>query len=246
MKFLTFKSINSVSKIWKSPQQVTNNKHVVFTDKNSSSECSDVTKSNVGSTGSNPSPQESVHNTVPADSPTKTRKRNTFNPVMRQYYSQPAPPSNTPKILSKAATCVKAFLDSQNSGVRQTLLAVAAPGCLFRFEGAEFLLETWIEDSIKINSSFPDFHLYHEKIVDVSPTQAMIVNLQATGTHTGAPYGFGPYPEISATVIYCKNDYEDVTVTIDAETGMIVCMTVVAKGPSSGPPGFYDQIGGIF
>jgi hypothetical protein len=147
---------------------------------------------------------------------------------------------------SKAVTGAKAFIDIQNKGIYNKLIDVASPRCLFQFESAEFLLDTWIEDAGKIGSSYPDFHLSYERIIDISPTQAMIVNLQASGTHTGTPYGFGPYPEIPATGLHCKNDFEDVTVTIDPVSGMIICMSFVAKGPMTGPPGFYDQIGGIF
>jgi hypothetical protein len=160
--------------------------------------------------------------------------------------SQVSIPSQNKETISKAAAAAKAFLDIQNTGIYSELLKVTSPKCLFQFGDTEFLLDTWIEDAGNIGSSYPDFHLSHEKIIDISPTQAMIVNLQASGTHSGTPYAFGPYPEIPATGIHCKNDYEDVTVTIDAESGMILCMKFVAKGPATGPPGFYNQIGGIF
>ena len=73
-----------------------------------------------------------------------------------------------------------------------------------------------------------------------------LVFATASGTHTGAPYGFGPYPAIEATGRVVLNDPEEATITIDEKTGLITNMRFVAKGCRSGPPGFYEQIGGLF
>jgi hypothetical protein len=154
--------------------------------------------------------------------------------------------SNQQEPLSKATASAKAFIDIQNSGIFNKLPTITSPQCVFQFHEVELLVDTAVEELSNTRSSFPDFHLCYEKIIDISPTQAKIVNLQASGTHTGTPYGFGPYPEISATGIRCKNDFEDVTITVDAQTGMILSTKFVAKGPLTGPAGLYNQIGGMF
>jgi hypothetical protein len=148
--------------------------------------------------------------------------------------------------LSTAVATAKAYIDIINNGIYSDLYTISSPDCLFQFEDAEWLLNTWVEGVAKLLSSYPDFRFFYEEIIDVSPTQAMILNLEAIGTHTGTPFGIGPYPEIPATGIRCKSDYEDVTVTIDADAGIMKSMKIIAKGPSTGLQGFYDQIGGIF
>ena len=93
-------------------------------------------------------------------------------------------------------------------------------------------------------ASFPDLHFHwseSKELDDGTVTSKVYV----TGTHTGSPFGFGPFPPIEATGIKCQNDPEDVQWIIEGDKikeTRVICGT---KGSTkAGPPGFYVQIGG--
>lgn len=92
-------------------------------------------------------------------------------------------------------------------------------------------------------ASFPDINFAwseSNELNDGTVTSKVVVS----GTHTGAPFGFGPFPPIEATRIKCQNDPEYVEWIV--EGNKVKQMKVVAPEGSfkTGPPGFYVQIGG--
>ena len=146
---------------------------------------------------------------------------------------------------SHAIIAAKRFVIEFNRHDLDSLAKTMAPKCIVEFAEAEMLCQAFIDESQNLLKSFPDIHFTYEVVKDVVPNVAIVEKLQVTATHTGDPYGFGPYPRIEAKGCKIKNDREDMTVTIDPETGLITRMKVTAHGRLSGPPGFYEQIGGI-
>jgi hypothetical protein len=145
---------------------------------------------------------------------------------------------------SKAYNIAQNYLTGLNADtdmLRKTL----SPTALFSIDGIEVLGSEFVDLHERVVKSFPDIRFSHELIEEVSPGIVMIKNVQASGTHTGSPFAFGPYEEINATGMFVRNDPEDMLLTIDMETESIPLIHVTAKGKSSGPQGFYEQIGGL-
>lgn len=96
--------------------------------------------------------------------------------------------------------------------------------------------------------SFPDIKFeYDPPTLDEKDGKVLIRKITATGTHTGEPFGFASYEKIAATTPpkKCVNDKETIEFTIDGSK--IKEMKITApEGATSGPPGFYIQIGGKF
>lgn len=96
-----------------------------------------------------------------------------------------------------------------------------------------------------LHMSFPDVRFVYDKIrLGDETNEVVIEGLRAQGTHTGAPYTFAPevFPAIPATGIHCVNDEE--VIELKLKSGKIESMQVISLGCMTGPPGFYEQIGG--
>ena len=94
--------------------------------------------------------------------------------------------------------------------------------------------------------SFPDLRFdvgRYEKQPDGS---VICYDVMVIGTHTGKPFGFGPYEPIDVVnpPVKVQNDPEDVQLIFDKDHKMTkyVFLTV---GELSGPPGLYTQLGGF-
>lgn len=114
------------------------------------------------------------------------------------------------------------------------------------FPGAKMLADEFFDETDGLVKAFPDFELSiaDEDITETKPGVVVVEKAVAQGTHTGSPYGFGPYPPIAATGIRCKNDPERLEFHFDEE-GKITKMVVTPSGMKTGPQGFYESIGGI-
>jgi hypothetical protein len=152
----------------------------------------------------------------------------------------------------KSATCsskeciiAQKFFDTLNAHDSDMLKTIQSPSVMYNFDGLEVLGSVIAEVHEHVVKSFPDFHWTQGKIELVSPGIVKITNTQASGTHTGAPYTFGPYEEIEATGVKVRNDPEDYLLTIDMETELISYVQISAKGKLCGPQGIYEQIGGL-
>ena len=146
---------------------------------------------------------------------------------------------------SKAIEVAKRFLEYYNAQDNEKLSAILSSDCIFCFPNAEMLAEAFIEDANLMRKSFPDKKLSCDNIRLIEPGVVKFTDLQCSGTHTGAPYGFGPYPLIEATGRKVLNDPEDCMVYINETTGQMTKMVIKAKGRLTGPPGLYEQIGGL-
>jgi hypothetical protein len=103
------------------------------------------------------------------------------------------------------------------------------------------------EEMVKVFRSFPDFTLHIVSVNGIveQPDGTVLAELEATGTHTGAPYSFGPYPDIPPSGITVKLDREICRYHICEKEGKLSKIIITPLGQSSGPPGLYTLIGGL-
>ena len=101
------------------------------------------------------------------------------------------------------------------------------------------------EELDKIFAAFPDFHFEYEHLGAASCKTSVVVvqNIQAHGTHTGAPYALGPCEPIEAKGKKVINDPEEFYFFFIGDKIARLC--VCPKGEMTGPPGLYTQIGGF-
>jgi hypothetical protein len=104
-------------------------------------------------------------------------------------------------------------------------------------------LSAFIDASDTFFESFPDQKITWESIEEIKPGVVMIKSFQGSGTHTGKPFGFGPFPELPAKGVFCKEDPCHITLTL--HKGKIESVSIDCNsGTLCGPPGFYQMIGG--
>ena len=95
-----------------------------------------------------------------------------------------------------------------------------------------------------VAASFPDIKLSYDPLTE-KEGKVCINKVTVTGTHTGEPFGFALFPKIEAInpPKQCVNDKETLEYTV--ENGKIKEMNIMCpQGATSGPPGFYVQLGG--
>ena len=110
-------------------------------------------------------------------------------------------------------------------------------------DGQTMPVAAFVMTSNSIRKSFPDIVFQYEKIKETKPGRVLVDNYVVSGTHTGEPYGFGPYPKIPAAGKHVVNDPGRIWVQV--EDGKITKMDVISLGDKTGPPGLYQQIGGV-
>eukprot|EP00977_Amphora_coffeiformis_P030324 scaffold46265_cov183-Amphora_coffeaeformis.AAC.4 len=115
--------------------------------------------------------------------------------------------------------------------------------CTVNFVESQMPYHEFSEEIKNLFSSFPDLSFAWNDVKQTSPNIVEIGVFQASGTHTGKPYGFGPYPPIESKGIAVKNDPEKVI--IEVLQGKIKKVTFIPSSELTGPPGIYVQIGGF-
>lgn len=110
------------------------------------------------------------------------------------------------------------------------------------FKDAPMNVEDFATEGRKMTDAFPDFQLILGPCKETEPG-TVVIDVRATGTHTGKPYGFGPFPPVDITGIKVVLDVERTTFTI--VDGKIMRLFVESMGEKTGPPGFYSSIGGF-
>jgi hypothetical protein len=81
---------------------------------------------------------------------------------------------------------------------RDLITQYCTDNCDFSFAEAHMTIHCFLDETQKILHSFPDFQ-YHIETITEREDGSVVARGHATGTHTGTPFGFGPYPEIKAT-----------------------------------------------
>ncbi|CAB9502558.1 expressed unknown protein [Seminavis robusta] len=116
-------------------------------------------------------------------------------------------------------------------------------GVPVKFEDAPSITsDIWIAETEKAQQSFPDIHFQYESIKGDRSGMVLVEELNASGTHTGKPYGFAHFPPVSTTYNFIVNDPERLWFKV--KDGKITAMEVISLGDLTGPPGFYAQVGG--
>jgi len=109
---------------------------------------------------------------------------------------------------------------------------------------ADMTFNEYVAELGNVWASFPDFEMTLLELPKSESHQQVTIHVRVSGTHTGKPYGFGPFPEIEAKGTECQNDPESITFALN-EDGVMTAMRVTMAGNLGGPPGFYTQIGGL-
>lgn len=102
----------------------------------------------------------------------------------------------------------------------------------------------WADEMKKMSASFPDFRISCDHVC-YSSGAVILQRFQAGGTHTGAPYAFGPCAPIDASGKRVANDPEEVYLFFKDGEDKISRIVICAEGEMSGPAGIYTQLGGF-
>jgi ketosteroid isomerase-like protein len=103
-------------------------------------------------------------------------------------------PTRTPK-----EELVAKLLGTSGDRCRDNILQCCTDDCDWSFAEAHMTVPGFLDESQKIFHSFPDFHFLIETITERPADGTIVARVRAAGTHTGASFAFGPYPEIAAT-----------------------------------------------
>jgi len=139
---------------------------------------------------------------------------------------------------------VKKAMDYHNAKDVKGLKSIGAEGAKVIVKGKAMEWSEYCETFQDVAASFPDLKFVYDPLKE-NDGKVMINKITVTGTHTGEPFGFGSFEKIEATTPpkKCVNDQETIEFTV--EDGKIKEMNIMSpEGATSGPPGFYIQIGG--
>ena len=124
--------------------------------------------------------------------------------------------------------------------------AIWDPLGVVKFTMGDLPVPVFWEELEKIMKSFPDSTCYVEGIElifsDSHKGIFRVKKIGLTGTHTGEPYGFGPYEPIPATGIFVAPAPEFMHMTI--VDGLVHEVQFLPHGQCSEPDGIYQLIGG--
>jgi hypothetical protein len=99
-----------------------------------------------------------------------------------------------------------AFLERLNS--HKSFVSLFQPKCDVCFPEAKMTVPDYQLEMDRCLLSFPNFHLGCTSDLQEQADGSVTVHVFGRGTHTGEPYGFGPFPAIPAKGVVCQNDPE--------------------------------------
>jgi len=145
-------------------------------------------------------------------------------------------------------TIVQEFIERINAQDRQAIRTMVTPDLKMCWEDQEMMFADYIEAVESVWKSFPDFHLSWQSIQESTDKKGKVVvtvkDCIPRGTHTGEPFGFGPYEPIEAQGTKIENAAETITVHLTPD-GKICQWLVNVNGEMTGPAGMYTQLGGF-
>ena len=110
----------------------------------------------------------------------------------------------------------------------------------------EVRLQDFVNQMVVVYASFPDYDSHWESVKeDPSSGSVMIKNFTSSGTHTGAPFAFGPFPPVAAQGAAIKDDPIDLHVLLNDAQDKVVAVKPVTHGAQIGPASYYAQVGGM-
>ena len=146
------------------------------------------------------------------------------------------------KLPQKRIKVCKKWLENFNSGNLEAIQELLTADFKAVFGDVELTWKDTLEGAPKAFAAFPDFQL---KCTEMEALEDGSIRFRvvASGTHTGAPYSFGPFDPIEATGKYVENDPEQ---SIMFFSGEKICKQVVKPmGTMTGFSGLYTQLGGF-
>lgn len=129
------------------------------------------------------------------------------------------PFENAPEVvLTPNEQVVNDFLHIINS--QGELAQFVDPDANIRFKETPMTFAGFQEEMGRIFESLPDFKLNIVGPIKEQSDGTVLANMFATGTHTGKPYSFGPFPEI---------DSKGAAITLDPEYVPSYAPTLLSK-----------------
>jgi hypothetical protein len=103
------------------------------------------------------------------------------------------------------------FFSSPTSGEHHDLSQFFTHDADWLFQDAHMTMPGFLAEMQKVFQSFPDFRFHIYSVQEQPDGVTVLARINAVGTHTGAPFAFGPYPEIQAAGIRVTMDHEYVS-----------------------------------
>uniref|UniRef100_A0A7S3KXR5 SnoaL-like domain-containing protein n=1 Tax=Amphora coffeiformis TaxID=265554 RepID=A0A7S3KXR5_9STRA len=135
------------------------------------------------------------------------------------------------------------YAQSLDSRDVDAIKALAHPHCDTQFAEINMKMTDFLNEFVRVFKAFPDLNFLWKDIKQVQPGVVEIGFFQVTGTHTGEPWGFEPFPAVPAEGRKVKTDPE--RIVFQTEGGKFRKITYIASSDQSGLPGIYRQIGGF-
>ena len=111
-------------------------------------------------------------------------------------------------------------------------------------EVMQVTLRDFLEQMGLVYLSFPDYESSWDSIEDGKEENLVVIKgFVSTGTHTGEPFAFGPFPALPGKGVKIKDDPINLVVTI--KEGKIDILRPMVAGGQIGPASYYTQIGGV-
>lgn len=144
---------------------------------------------------------------------------------------------------TKNEIAVMKYLDSINRLSTEEIEKCFAPDAEIFFDDAQMIVSGYLSELSKVFCSFPDLTLSVLSLKEHDDGTVSAV-LQYRGTHTGAPYGFGVYPELPAAGVAFETTPEHYQYTVQ-DDGRLKKKSTMSNGQLTGLAYVYTQLGGI-
>jgi hypothetical protein len=142
------------------------------------------------------------------------------------------------------SSTIQKYVELLNNHDAEGLRALGAPESKIDLGGLEMdFAGDYIKALEEAWASFPDMKFLSGEITGGGDGKIYLKAMQYLGTHTGAPYGFGPYPRLEAAGVKCYSELEDMEFVVENDK-IVDARLIPVEGALSGPPRFYTQIGG--
>jgi SnoaL-like polyketide cyclase len=140
---------------------------------------------------------------------------------------------------------VLCFMDQVMNGHNPQLMGdICSPGCEIIFDDNYVLtLQELEEETKKFFASLPDFSSVYDRVEAMKDGTVVVRNVVCGGTHTGAPFAFGPCEPLPPSGKKVTCDKEEFHFIL--QDGKIAKLTVVALGEMTGMHGIYTLLGGF-
>lgn len=99
-----------------------------------------------------------------------------------------------------------ALMEKMNA--HESVMSYYHPRAEVLFQDAKMTISEFVAEEESIVASFPDLKFVTIQAPKEQKDGTVVSSAYAHATHTGAPYGFGPYPAIESKGVYCRNDPE--------------------------------------